>query len=147
MQGLMLSLGVCYGSNNHTPPSPIPPREHPQHDRHTHARRTAPRPALKAVCSLTLRIASHTRHSRSGVTDRVDDAPERRTTRRHHGDHAPVGSEVLDAPDDADDDWDERKGGAVAEAEESRRGEEEGWVGGDEGRQGEDEEGEEEEDS
>ena len=129
-------MNACCKSNNHTPPPPVPPCERPQHNRHTHTRRTAPRPALKAVRALTLRIASHTWHSRSGVPDRVDDAPERRTARRHHGDDAPVGGEVLDVPDDADDDWDEGEGGAVTEAEEGGGGEEERWVGGDEGRQG-----------
>jgi hypothetical protein len=89
---------------------------------------------LKAVGALAFRLASLARHSRPRITKRVYDAPDRGTTCRHHGDDTPVCGEVLGAPHDADDYGDKTEGCTVTETEEGGGGEEEGWVGGDEGR-------------
>jgi len=52
------------------------------------------------------------------IRPRVDDPPHGGPRGGHHGDDAPVGAEVLNAPDDGDDDGDEGEGAAVAGADE-----------------------------
>lgn len=51
------------------------------------------------------------------ISSGVDNTPERGTSRRHHGNDTPVRGEVLDAPDDGDDDGCEGEGAAVSEAD------------------------------
>lgn len=51
------------------------------------------------------------------ISSGVDNTPERGTSRRHHGNDPPVRGEVLDAPDDGDDDGRQGEGTAVPEAD------------------------------
>lgn len=51
------------------------------------------------------------------ISSGVDNTPERGTSRRHHGNDTPVRGEVLDTPDDGDDDGREGEGAAVPEAD------------------------------
>lgn len=64
----------------------------------------------------------HTRASsviqRILVSAGVDDAPERSAESRHHSDDTPVRSEVLDAPDDGDDNGRQGEGSTIAESHE-----------------------------
>lgn len=58
-------------------------------------------------------------HLRSLLVDHgVHGAPERGASRRCHGEDAPVGAKVLDAPDDGDDNGGQGEDGAVACADE-----------------------------
>ena len=58
----------------------------------------------------------------------VNNAPERGTSRRHHGNDTPVRGEVPDAPDDGDDDGREGEGAAVPEADQCGCQVEDAWV-------------------
>ena len=89
---------------------------------------------MEAVSAFALRPASLARQSRPRVTKRVYDPPDRGTTCGHHGDNTPVRGEVFGTPHDADDYGDKAEGCAVTKTEKGGGGEEEGWVGGDEGR-------------
>ena len=89
---------------------------------------------MKAVSAFAFRLASLARRSRPRITKRVYDTPDCGTACGHHGDDAPVRSKVLGAPYDADDYGDKTEGCTVTKTEEGGGGEEEGWVGGDEGR-------------
>ena len=123
-----------HNSHHNASPSPVPPGKQPKHNGQAYTRGTTPRPTLKAVRALALHLSSLTRHSRPRITKRVHNTPDRSTTCGHHGDNAPVRAEVFSAPHDADDYGDETERGAVTKTEEGGGGEEEGWVGGDEGR-------------
>lgn len=78
---------------------------------------------------MTLAIHTTTTINSILIRTRVHNTPNRRPARRNHSNNAPVRAEVLDAPDDGDDDGHEREGAAVAEADEGGCYVGEGWVG------------------
>lgn len=113
------------------PPAWPPPRIHPQphghpnRNRHSpERRRIAPAPIAQYVINIALAHAHVIRTPLIHVS--VNSTPQRRPRRRRHGQYSPVGAEILDAPDDADDDGGQAEDGAVASADE----------GGDEGEAG-----------
>lgn len=63
------------------------------------------------------------------IRARIHDAPDRRASCRNHSHDTPVRAEILDAPDDGDDDGHEGERAAVAEADEGGCYVGEGWVG------------------
>lgn len=127
IEGPLRRLSYLSGvSHRNIPPPPTPPGKAPEHYRQADARGTAPGPGREAVATpVTLPVQ---RGSVAAVLDAVDNAPQGGTWGGHDGHDAPVGGKVLDAPDHADDDGDEAKGGAVAEADEGGGAEEGGRV-------------------
>ena len=106
-------------SNRNPPNPPNLPRNPPNHDRNSNTRRTSHSPNPKTRPPATLPVISgRSQLQRSLVRARIDHAPDCGTDSGDHGYNPPVCAEVLDAPDDGDDDRDEREGGAVAETDE-----------------------------
>lgn len=78
---------------------------------------------------MTLSILTPTTVNSILIRTRIHNAPDRRPACRNHSHDAPVRAEVLDTPDDGDDNRHEREGAAVAEADEGGCYVGEGWVG------------------
>lgn len=106
-------------SNNNPPPPPSPPRNQPRSHSDPNAQRAPHRP--KPITPPPDTVSVNTAPDgirRVLVPTGVDDAPHGGARGGHHGDDAPVGAEVLDAPNDGDDDGDEGEGATVAQPHE-----------------------------
>lgn len=114
----------AFFSNRHPPPPPPPPRPAPQPHRNPardgHAEKSAPIALAPVALLVKLPIdPDNAVTPRAGlVNGAVHGPPHGGPPGGDHGDDAPVRAEVLDAPDDGDDDRGEGEDGAVAEADE-----------------------------
>lgn len=115
--------------NSNSPPPPNPPSNRPNHNRNHNTNRTTHSPEPKAPPPMTLSIGScATRIHGILISARIHNTPKRRPGRRDHSHDSPVRAEVLDAPNDGDDDGDEGEGAAIAEANKSGSYVGEAWV-------------------
>lgn len=123
---------IAAASNSNIPLPPPPPRPRPQPHSHQTRHHHRQKRALIAPGPIAhlLHLAPNLRLLHPGlIHPRVDGAPDGGAGGRHDGHDAPVRAEVLDAPDDGDDDGAEGEDGAVAEADEGGDEGEEGGVG------------------
>jgi hypothetical protein len=116
--------------NNNAPPLPPPPSSQPNQNSNPNTNRAAdsPEPIATPSTALTIRQAAVTAIYGILISGRVDNTPERGTSRGHHGNDTPVRGEVLDAPDDRDDDRREGESAAVPKANQRGRQVEDAWV-------------------
>lgn len=106
-------------SDSNTLSSPQPPGNRPRYDSHPHAQGAADSPEAKAFPAVALAVRRAV-PAVSGILVAlgVDDTPSGSTGGRDHGHDTPVRAKVFDAPDDGNDDGNERESTAVAEANE-----------------------------